>query len=121
MKEYAKAFYTGKAWRKLSKLYMTMKNYICERCGEPAEICHHKIYITPKNLQDINITLNIDNLECLCRNCHNKEHFLQESKSLFDESGQLIAVKESKDIENHKNAVERIDGVLSDFKRLNDK
>ncbi len=121
MKAYAKAFYTGKAWKKLSRLYMTMKNYICERCGKPGEICHHKTYITPHNIHDINITLNIDNLECLCKDCHNKEHFLQETKSIFDENGQVIGLKESENVKDYKDAITHIDGLLSHFKQSNDK
>nr|DAJ99555.1 MAG TPA: HNH endonuclease bacteriophage, HNH Endonuclease, DNA.52A [Caudoviricetes sp.] len=33
MKEYAKRFYTSKAWRDTQKAFMESKNYICERCG----------------------------------------------------------------------------------------
>ena len=52
---------------------------LCERCLEkglivPAVIVHHKTYITPNNITDPNIVLNFDNLEALCKNCHNYEH-----------------------------------------------
>ncbi len=33
MKEYAKDFYTGKQWKKISRLYMARQHYVCERCG----------------------------------------------------------------------------------------
>ena len=41
------------------------------------EIVHHKIYIGYKNIYNPNVTLNFNNLELLCRDCHNKEHFAQ--------------------------------------------
>lgn len=55
---------------------MLSKNYICERCGKVAVIVHHKTYITPENITDVNITLNWDNLEALCRTCHQNEHYI---------------------------------------------
>ena len=36
---------------------------------------HHKEYINTANIWDTNITLSFDNLELLCIDCHNKEHF----------------------------------------------
>ncbi|SDO79636.1 HNH endonuclease [Halobacillus aidingensis] len=47
---------------------------MCERCGAPGDIVHHKEYITPGNIHDPNITLNHENLEYLCQTCHNREH-----------------------------------------------
>lgn len=35
---------------------------------------HHKKHLTPKNINDPEITLNWDNLELLCLDCHQKEH-----------------------------------------------
>lgn len=98
MKEYARSFYQSQKWRKTSKLYMQSKNYICERCGDVATICHHKKYINPANIDDINITLNPDNLECLCHTCHQKEHFKKRENYngvMFDESGNLIKASDA--------------------------
>lgn len=72
---------------------MSSKNGICERCGAPARIVHHREYITPENINDPDITLNWDNLEALCQDCHNKEHFLTGATApglMFDRSGNLI-------------------------------
>lgn len=87
-------FYHGKAWRRLSKAFLMSKHYICERCGQPAEIAHHKIYLTAENVLDPEISLNPGNLEALCMNCHNAEHFGQGGATAaglaFDENGNLI-------------------------------
>ena len=87
-------FYHSKAWRKLSKAFLMSKNYICERCGQPAEIAHHRQYLTAENLLDPGVSLNPANLEALCLNCHNIEHFEQGGACAaglaFDHNGDLI-------------------------------
>lgn len=96
MKEYATSFYNGKAWRKLRKAYLSA-HPLCERCiakGEvtPAKIVHHKTYITPDNISNSDVTLSWDNLEALCQDCHNIEHF-GESVTIdyvFDSNGQIV-------------------------------
>ena len=69
------AFYHTKAWRRLSRAFLLSRNYICERCGRPAEIAHHREHITPGNIANPEITLNAARLEALCIDCHNAEHF----------------------------------------------
>jgi len=87
-------FYNTKAWRRLSRAFMQSKFYICERCGRPAEICHHKTYITPANIHDPAVTLNPANLEALCLQCHNTEHFGHGGAVapglVFDENGDIL-------------------------------
>lgn len=72
------------------------RNYICERCGEPAEIAHHKVYLTAGNLLDPDVSLNPDSLEALCKNCHNEEHFGQGGACAagiaFDDEGNVIDI-----------------------------
>jgi 5-methylcytosine-specific restriction protein A len=88
------AFYHSKAWKRLSRAFLLSKNYICERCGRPAEIAHHKIYLTAENMTDPDVALNPDNLEALCLDCHNQEHFGSGGATApglsFDENGDLI-------------------------------
>ncbi len=73
-KDFAKSFYNSQSWVNVRNSFFIEKYGICERCGGPGEIVHHKIYITPHNIHDPNITLNKKNLELLCRTCHNLEH-----------------------------------------------
>lgn len=101
MKEYASEFYQSKAWRKVRRAYMESQHYICERCGAPAVICHHKKHITPKNITNPEITLNFDNLEALCMDCHNKEHMSKSGICIFDEDGNVIGEKNA-EIEEFK-------------------
>jgi 5-methylcytosine-specific restriction endonuclease McrA len=88
------SFYNSKAWRRLSKAFLSSKSYICERCGGPAELAHHRVYLTAGNVWDANISMNPELLEALCQNCHNTEHFgsggaVAEGLT-FDENGELI-------------------------------
>ena len=82
-KDYAKRFYKSKAWRECRAGYISSVNGLCERCLErgrytPGYIVHHIIYLTPDNINDPDITLNHNNLEYLCHECHNREHFQSE-------------------------------------------
>ena len=79
MKEFAKRFYSSNAWKECRKAYAKSKGNLCERCLAkgiitPAVIVHHKVYLTPDNIDNPNITLDWSNLECVCRACHEEEH-----------------------------------------------
>ena len=75
MKEFAKKFYKSAAWRRCREAFLASKLGLCERCKvHAATIAHHKIYLTPANIDDPNISLNWNNLEALCQDCHNREH-----------------------------------------------
>jgi|Go1ome_3_1110792.scaffolds.fasta_scaffold01866_10 ferredoxin len=108
-----KAFYNSKAWQKVSAAYMASQAYICERCGKPASICHHKKWLNGSNVNDPNIALSFDNLEALCIECHNAEHGLQHSITLFNEDGSIARVKESQGAKDFKRQAEKIDDLLA--------
>lgn len=91
MKEFAKKFYLSKAWRNTREAYYRFRCGICERCGAAGDIVHHKRYLTPSNIHDPSITLSFANLELLCQECHNKEHFEKENPRYgFDANGNVI-------------------------------
>ena len=86
-------FYTTTAWIKCRDAYIKSVCGLCERCGQPGYIVHHKIRLTAENEDDPNVTLNWDNLEYLCLKCHNEEHFSQKNTrngTKFDANGQLV-------------------------------
>lgn len=115
---FSSLFYTSKAWLKVSRLYMSSKSYVCERCGRPAEICHHKIYLRPDNIDDPEISLNFDNLECLCRECHIKEHLPKHNVTYFDRSGNVQRVVIAKDLYDYDHARTQIDDVVARARAL---
>ena len=88
-----RSFYDSAAWLRCRDGYIKSVFGLCERCGRPGYIVHHKQPITDANVNDPNITLNWNNLEYLCLECHNREHFGVEPTRedvRFDASGQLI-------------------------------
>lgn len=68
-------FYNSPQWKKVRALYKLHKHNICERCGGIGYFVHHKVYIDSTNIFNPEVTLNFENLELLCKDCHNKEHF----------------------------------------------
>jgi len=98
-KIWAKKFYASTAWKKCRAGYIRSKHGLCERCGEAKSklIVHHKIYLSPQNINIPEITLGWDNLECLCWECHNVEHHEKYSPVKqgykFDEQGNYIKIE----------------------------
>lgn len=75
-------FYCSKAWRDLVHALKKDAGGKCNRCDYIAIkkedfknlIGHHKIILTESNVDNPNISLNPDNIEIICHDCHNKEH-----------------------------------------------
>ena len=72
-------FYTTKAWRDLAYSLKIQANGSCNRCGHNVIdfkylIGHHKIELSEDNVEDVSVSLNPDNIEVICHDCHNKEH-----------------------------------------------
>ena len=77
-KEFARAFYNSSKWKRCRESYKAKRKAIdggmCEVCGkEPGAIVHHKIWLTPSNINDPDISLSHDNLRLDCWSCHEKE------------------------------------------------
>ena len=105
-------FYKTKAWKDNRRAFALDRNCICERCGRAVYVTgindylpkarrlryvvHHKEYLNDSNYLDDNISLDWNNLELLCIECHNQEH----SKGgairdglFFDENGNIVEKK----------------------------
>ena len=95
MKPYAEKFYKSKAWQNTRNAYWSYRHGLCEIClskgrYKPCEIVHHKIQITPENINDPTITLNWDNLQCVCRDCHAMIHEKRKKRFKVDDLGRVI-------------------------------
>ncbi len=96
MKPYAEEFYSSKAWQKCRAAYKKSVGGLCEICLAkgmivPAEIVHHKIELTPENINDPTITLNWSNLCCLCREHHAEVHNKYTKRYTIDDTGHVIS------------------------------
>ena len=104
-----KDFYQSKVWKTVKNNVWLKQDLLCNRCHKPVYvsglseylprskrrtgIVHHKIYLDNTNIYDENITLNEDNLEGICKDCHEKEHHQDQvtrKEYKFDENGNLI-------------------------------
>ena len=93
-KDFAKAFYNSDAWHACRDAYRAYVGGLCERCirkgiYKAGEIVHHKIYLTPRNINDPSVALNFRNLELVCLDCHNAEHGVKKRRYSFDASGNI--------------------------------
>lgn len=96
MRQFAEIFYKSAAWVKCRNSYMKSVGCLCEKCLEegkivPAEEVHHKIFLTPENINDPGLTLSSDNLIALCREHHRREHGTQKRYKV-DEMGRVTAL-----------------------------
>ena len=99
MKPYAERFYGSEAWKKTREAYKKSVGGLCERCLKkglynPAEIVHHKVHISEDNINDPKITLAFENLEALCRECHEEEHGgdTREARRKWTEKGKRYTI-----------------------------
>ena len=98
MKDYARRFYSSKAWKNTRKAYAKSKMNLCEIClaqglYKPGEIVHHKIHLTPENVGNPDITLDWNNLQLVCRDCHAAIHDYDRRKRRYkiDSMGRVTA------------------------------
>jgi 5-methylcytosine-specific restriction endonuclease McrA len=68
-------FYGSAEWQELAERARDRQHNECQRCKargyySPCEAVHHIMYVK----QHPELALSIENLECLCRACHEEEH-----------------------------------------------
>lgn len=72
------AFYCRKDYLDLAQTCKIKSGGVCAKCGGVFDISelrpHHKVELTLDNIDDVNVTLNPDNIEVLCHDCHNAAH-----------------------------------------------
>ena len=78
-REFAGRFYQSPLWIRAKNSYIAERRRIdggmCEICHEqPGYIVHHKIHLTPENINDQDISLSHRNLQFVCHHCHDIIH-----------------------------------------------
>lgn len=98
-KEFSRPFYSSAAWLACRQSYIAERikadGGLCEECRlRIGYIVHHKINIDESNVNNPEITLNHDNLQYVCKYCHDRmeNHFVKgsrvEVRYVFDDFGQ---------------------------------
>lgn len=87
-------FYNTTTWQNCRASYIKSVGGLCEMCYQNGIIkhgdtVHHKIHVTPSNVNDPSITLNFDNLILLCRDCHAAVH-RSAKRYRVDDQGRII-------------------------------
>ena len=93
------AFYVTWTWRKCRTAFAKSKGNLCEHClkrgiiepgskDQPLEV-HHKIPITADNVNDPNVTMNWNNLELLCKKCHDEQKAKKPKRWRVDANGRV--------------------------------
>ncbi|NMA00776.1 MAG: HNH endonuclease [Clostridiaceae bacterium] len=96
-KEYAKAFYKSKKWQRCRASYIAERKLIdggmCEHCKKRlGSDVDHVEEITEASITDPNVTLNPENLQLLCKVCHNRKTRQGQPGYVFDEAGRPISL-----------------------------
>ena len=98
MKEFAAGFYGSARWKKCRAAFVAERVRIdgglCQICHDRLGfIVHHKIELTPENIDDVTVSLNHRNLQYVCLECHNREHGYfapGEAACTFDADGNVM-------------------------------
>lgn len=97
-REFSRAFYKGKAWKETREYIFIRDKGLCQDCLDkgivkPGKEVHHIEYLTPENINNLNIALGEDNLRLLCKECHHRRHNKNECVNdglMFNEYGELM-------------------------------
>lgn len=112
MRSISPSFYYSPVWKRVRKQVWLKQHCLCNRCGRPVYvdkispylpkekrlkgIVHHKIWLNKDNINNDEITLDENNLEGLCIDCHNLEHNdkgILRDGYVFDDNGNLVSSK----------------------------
>ena len=100
---WARPFLHSKPWQRCRAGYIAHRieidGGVCEVCHEePGYIVHHKIRLTPENINDPAVSLSWEHLSYECKACHDCHdgHGLKRKKTLtviFDDNGDPAAIE----------------------------
>jgi hypothetical protein len=125
-KEFSKHFYNSQRWKDCKQSYISQRvaadGGLCEECRkELGYIVHHKVMLTEHNIDNPDVSLNHENLEYVCKDCHDRfEGHGVGNKHIkplfqFDADGQPISLREIDTQSPPSNGFEKIqretDGV----------
>ena len=94
--DFSRRFYNSKAWYNTRNAYFKNRAGLCEVClsnglYNQGEIVHHKIELTPENIDNPKISLDWNNLQLVCRECHEKLHGAKQRRRYeIDAAGNVL-------------------------------
>lgn len=105
-KDFARHLYRSRAWENVRQVVIDRAHGLCERCAEhgrltPGYIVHHKVPLTPENVNDPSVALEPSMCMYVCKECHEEihaelgvgnlhGHVSEEPRVRFDEFGNVV-------------------------------
>lgn len=94
MQPWAEQFYSSTAWKNLREIVKKRDHYLCVDCLKagkmtPAEEVHHTVELTPTNIENPEISLNMSLLVSVCRECHKVRHGARPRRYKVDDFGRV--------------------------------
>ena len=91
-KKWQAKFYGSKKWQDCRELAIKRDRYLCVDCLKAgqytaAEEVHHIEELNAGNVEDESVSLNLDNLVSLCRECHRARHGARARRYTVDQFG----------------------------------
>ena len=83
-RETMKWFYNSTMWQYIRMKALKRDGFTCVYCGARATEVHHIIELNERNVHDPNTSLNLNNLQSLCHDCHTKVTMVEHGKKKFD-------------------------------------
>lgn len=96
-REFSRRFYKSKEWKHTREIIYQKYFGLCGVCGKPGQEVHHKTFLTPGNINDMEIALGEKNLILLCKECHYRKHDKREHTReglRFNEYGELVSYEQ---------------------------
>lgn len=102
-KDFSRWVYHTSEWERVRKSAWARDHGLCQECLKrgrvtAAELVHHIHELTPQTVSDPNQCYGLDNLECVCRECHSRLHGYTQSCTreglTFDAHGNLVPVSD---------------------------
>ena len=79
-KPFAQKFYNSKPWKLAREAVIVRDHGRCQLCGRAGSEVDHIEELTEQNINNPDISLNLDNLRLLCHDCHSKKTKQEEAK-----------------------------------------
>lgn len=94
MQDWAETFYKSKAWQACRHTAWARDGGLCQDCLKSglfvaAEEVHHIVPLTPENIMNPEVALNLDNLVSVCREHHKERHGARQRRYKVDELGHV--------------------------------
>lgn len=93
--QWASKLYNSQAWKRLRSSIIAARGSRCQMCGrlmldDSQLVAHHVVELTPDNVDNPRIALNPDNIQIICKDCHDVVHHRYKAKGTYDKKVYIV-------------------------------